>query len=148
MLGIPRGRNQSCWGKCSPKNRRQTGRRNGLAGTCARWRPPDADLEIAGSGKLTLYASSTRNDLDFIVKVQEQFTQTEDHRAQGLQPRYVIAYRSRKGNRIRLEIANGDSPVTDGLFFHFYRPDKIGVATIYHDAEHPSDLVLLALHVE
>jgi predicted acyl esterase len=110
--------------------------------------PPDADLEIADSGKLTLYASSTRNDLDFIVKVQEQFTQTEDHRAQGLQPRYVIAYRSRKGNRIRLEIASGDSPVTDGLFFHFYRPDTIGAATIYHDAEHPSDLVLLALHVE
>jgi hypothetical protein len=86
--------------------------------------------------------------MDFIVKVSEQFAQTEDQRAQGLQPRYAIAYRSRKGNRIRLEIANGDSPVTDGLFFHFYRPDKIGADTISQDAEHPSDLVLPALHVE
>jgi predicted acyl esterase len=62
-----------------------------------------------------------------------------------LQP---IACRFRKGNRIRLEIANGDSPVTDGLFFHFYRPDKLGADTIFHDAERPSKLVLPALRVE
>jgi len=47
-----------------------------------------------------------------------------------------------------LEIANGDSPVTDNLLFHFYRPDKIGTDTIYHDAEHPSELVLLVLNVD
>ncbi len=62
-----------------------------------------------------------------------------------LQP---IAYRFRKGNRVRLENANGDSPVTDGVFFHFYRPDKIGADTIYHDAEHPSELVLPTLDVD
>jgi putative CocE/NonD family hydrolase len=155
-----------------------------------------ADMEIAGNGKLTLYASSTRNDMDFIVKVSEQFAQTEDERAKGVQPRYAIvtkgwlrashlerdpkrgteempfythrsvtpltpgkvykveiplqpiAYRFRKGSRIRLEIANGDSPVTDGLFFHFYRPDKIGAETIYHDAEHPSELVLPILNTD
>ncbi|MFY9527709.1 MAG: CocE/NonD family hydrolase [Candidatus Acidiferrales bacterium] len=158
--------------------------------------PLGTDLEIAGSGKLTLYAATTRNDMDFIVKVSEQFEQSQEERAKGLQPRYVIvtkgwlrashrerdprhntedipyyshqttspltsgtiykievalqpmAYRFRKGNRIRVEICNGDSPVTDGLFFHFYRPDKIGTDTIYHDAKRPSELLLPALNVD
>jgi predicted acyl esterase len=60
-------------------------------------------------------------------------------------PLEPIAYRFRKGNRIRLEIACGDSPVTDGLFAHLYRPDKIGTDTIWHDAAHPSHLVLPVL---
>ena len=59
-----------------------------------------------------------------------------------------IAYRFRKGNRIRIEVACGDSPVTDGLFFHIYRPDKVGADTIHHDAEHPSHIVLPVLMVE
>jgi uncharacterized protein len=62
-----------------------------------------------------------------------------------LQP---IAYRFRKSNRIRLEIANGDSSVTDGLFFHCYGTDKIGADTIFHDAEHRSELVLPILNIE
>jgi hypothetical protein len=155
--------------------------------------PLEADLEIAGTGKLILFASSTRNDTDFIVKISEQFEQSPEERARGVQPRYFIAtkgwlrashmerdahrstekipyythervtplnpgsiykfeiplqpiaYLFRKGNRIRVEVCNGDSPVTDALFFHFYRPDKIGADTIYHDAEHPSELVLPAL---
>lgn len=57
-------------------------------------------------------------------------------------PLQPMAWRFRKGNRIRLEIANGDSPLTDGLFSHAYRPDKIGRDTIYHDAAHPSRLEL------
>jgi uncharacterized protein len=152
--------------------------------------PLGADLEIAGNAKLTLYAASTRNDMDFIVKLSEQFEQNPDEKTRNLSPRYAIvtkgwlrashteldpirsteevpyythknaiplkpgtiykvevplqpmAYRFKKGNRIRLEIANGDSPVTDGLFYHFYRPDKIGVDTIYHNAGHPSSLLL------
>jgi predicted acyl esterase len=159
-------------------------------------KPLAADMEIAGNGKLTLYASSTRNDMDFIVKVSEQFAKTEEERGKDIQPRYAIvtkgwlrashqeidpkrgtaeipvythekvtpltpgkiykieiplqpiAYRFRKGNRIRLEIANGDSPVTDNLFFHFYRPDKIGADTIYHDVEHPSELLQPVLNVD
>jgi predicted acyl esterase len=63
-------------------------------------------------------------------------------------PLQPIAYRFRKGNRIRVEVCNGDSPVTDSLFFHFYRPDKIGSDTIYHSAEHPSELILPVLHVD
>jgi hypothetical protein len=50
--------------------------------------------------------------------------------------------------RFRLEIAIGDSPVTNNLFFQFYRPDKIGTDTIYHDAEHPLELVLPVLNLD
>ena len=52
------------------------------------------------------------------------------------------AYLFRAGHRIRLEIANGDSTVTEQLWPHFYRPDRIGTDTIYHDAAHPSCIVL------
>jgi hypothetical protein len=155
--------------------------------------PLPSDMEIAGSGKLTVYASSTRNDMDFIVKVSEQFEQSAAERAKGFQPRYTIvtkgwhrashmdldpvrsteeipyythskttplvpgqiykieipllpiAYRFQKGSRVRVEIAPHDSPVTDGLFIHAYRPDKIGTDTIYHDVDHPSQLLLPVL---
>ena len=155
--------------------------------------PLESEVEIAGNGKLILYAASTRNDTDFIVKISEQFEQNQEERARGIQPRYFIvtkgwlrashaerdskrsteenpyyshkrvtalvpgsiykfeiplqpiAYLFHKGSRIRVEICNGDSPVTDSLFYHFYRPDKIGADTIYHDAEHPSELILPVL---
>jgi uncharacterized protein len=158
--------------------------------------PLESDIEIAGTGKLILYAASTRSDTDFIVKLSEQFEQSQEERARGVQPRYFIvtkgwlrashserdpkhsteeipyythervtplnpgsvyqfeiplqpiAYLFHKGSRIRVEICNGDSPVTDSLFFHFYRPDKIGADTIFHDAEHPSELVLPVLKVD
>jgi predicted acyl esterase len=156
--------------------------------------PLAADLEIAGSAKLIVNVSSTRPDTDVIVKLSEQFAQTEAERATGAQPRSTIvtkgyvrashsferdaaldsdemafytharevpltpgtiyqieiplhpmAYRFRKGNRLRLEIANGDSAFTDGLFAHAYRPDKVGSDTIYHDAAHPSRLIVPVL---
>jgi putative CocE/NonD family hydrolase len=52
------------------------------------------------------------------------------------------AYLFARGHRIRLEISNGDSPVTEALWPHFYRPDRIGTDTIYHGTDHPSCLVL------
>ncbi len=57
-------------------------------------------------------------------------------------PLHPMAYRFSKGNRIRLELANGDSAMTDGLFAHAYRPDKVGTDTIHHNATHPSRLIL------
>jgi predicted acyl esterase len=152
--------------------------------------PLEADLEIAGPIKLTLYASSTRNDMDFFVKLSEQMPQSADDRAKTLNPasywitkgwlrashraldpqkstamepyqshadpqpiepgkiyRFDIsvepmAHRFKKGNRVRLEIVNGDSVVTDVLWTHYYVPSKIGTDTIYHSAEHPSALTL------
>ena len=53
-----------------------------------------------------------------------------------------MAYLFKQGHRIRLEIANGDSPVTEALWPHYYRPDKIGTDTIHHDRDHVSELVL------
>ena len=53
-----------------------------------------------------------------------------------------MAFRFRQGHRIRLEIVNGDSPVTEVLWTHYYRPDKISRDTIHHDARHPSALIL------
>ena len=52
------------------------------------------------------------------------------------------AYRFKAGHRVRLEIVNGDSPATEALWGHYYRPDKIGADTIHHDARHPSQLIL------
>ena len=53
-----------------------------------------------------------------------------------------MAYRFAAGHRIRLEIVNGDSPVSEALWTHYYRPDKIGTDMIYHDAANVSALVL------
>jgi hypothetical protein len=152
--------------------------------------PLDQDLEIAGPIKLVLHASSTRNDMDFFVKLSEQMPQSGEDRAKGLNPaaywitkgwlrashraldpakstemepyhshekpepiepgkiyRFDIsiepmAHRFKKGNRVRLEIVNGDSAVTDLLWTHYYAPNKIGTDTIYHSQKYPSVLTL------
>jgi putative CocE/NonD family hydrolase len=52
------------------------------------------------------------------------------------------AHLFKKGSRIRLELANGDSATTDAPFTHRYSPRKLGADTIYHDAQHPSELLL------
>jgi len=152
--------------------------------------PLEKDLEIAGPVKLTLFASSTRSDADFFVKLSEQMPQSPEDRAKDLNPASFwitkgwlrashraldagrstemepyhthvdphpivpgkvyrfelglepIAHRFRKGSRVRLELANGDSVVTDVLWTHYYNPDKIGADTVHHSKEHPSALVL------
>jgi uncharacterized protein len=48
----------------------------------------------------------------------------------------------KKGSRIRLELANGDSAITDFVFEHVYLPNKIGKDTIFHSAAQPSQLLL------
>ena len=45
-----------------------------------------------------------------------------------------MAYLIKQGHRLRLEIVNGDSPATEILWSHYYRPDKIGSDTIHHDS--------------
>jgi uncharacterized protein len=52
------------------------------------------------------------------------------------------AYVFKAGHRIRLEIVNGDSPMTDAIFTHQYLYYKVGTDTIHHNAEHPSRLHL------
>jgi putative CocE/NonD family hydrolase len=53
-----------------------------------------------------------------------------------------ISYVFKQSHRIRLELANGDSPVTDGVFSHPYHPTQIGTDTIHHDGAHASCLML------
>ena len=152
--------------------------------------PLAQDLEIAGPILLTLYGSSTRDDMDVFVKLSEQMPQSPDDRAKGLNPASYwitkgwlrashrgldpakstemepyhthdrpepvepgkvyrldislepMAHRFKQGNRIRLEIVNGDSTITDVLWTHYYAPNKIGADTIWHSAEYPSALTL------
>jgi putative CocE/NonD family hydrolase len=152
--------------------------------------PLEDSLEIAGPIKLELWASSSREDTDFIVKLSEQYAQSPEDRSKGVPPRYQVvtkgwlrashraldsklstdyapwythgkpqklvpgkvyrfdiavmptAHRFREGSRIRLELANGDSSVTESIFAHEYAPNKVGRDTIYHDAERPSRLFL------
>ncbi len=47
-----------------------------------------------------------------------------------------------KGHRIRLEIVNGDSRLTDSYFTHQYLPYKQGSDAIHHSAAYPSALKL------
>jgi uncharacterized protein len=54
---------------------------------------------------------------------------------------FPVGHVFKKGHRIRLELSNGDSPMTEGLFNHFYGL-KAGTDTVHHDAASPSHLVL------
>lgn len=53
-----------------------------------------------------------------------------------------LAHCFAKGNRIRLEIVNGDSQMTDRGWTHPYHPSKLGSDTIMHSAVYPSRLLL------
>ncbi len=53
-----------------------------------------------------------------------------------------ISYVFKRGHRLRLELANGDSPATDGVFSHPYHPTLLGTDTIHHDRVHASRLML------
>ena len=48
--------------------------------------PLDSDLEICGPIKLVLYASSSARDTDFFIKLSDQFPQSPEDRAKGLNP--------------------------------------------------------------
>lgn len=59
-----------------------------------------------------------------------------------------VAYVFKKDHRIRLELANGDSPATDGVFSHPYHPSLMGTDTIHHDGTHASVLILPVIAAE
>jgi predicted acyl esterase len=52
------------------------------------------------------------------------------------------AYLFKKGHRVRLEISNCDSPMTDSLFSHQYLWYKVGTDTLMHAKPHASRLIL------
>ncbi len=153
--------------------------------------PLKADLEIIGSVVLELRASSDQPDTDFIVKLADQFPQSAEDRAKGLQPGFAnvskgwlrashhrtkdagrskpyrpfyrhddpqplvpdeiytfeieivtCAYRFKAGHRIRLEICNADSTLTDFGWIHPYHQYKVGKDTIHHSTAEFSRLIL------
>jgi putative CocE/NonD family hydrolase len=53
-----------------------------------------------------------------------------------------VSYVFKKGHRIRLEIANGDSAATDSVFTHPYHPTLMGTDTFHHDGKHASCIML------
>jgi putative CocE/NonD family hydrolase len=53
-----------------------------------------------------------------------------------------VCYVFKAGHRIRIEIASGDSQVTDSVFTHPYHPTLVGTDTVHHDAAHPSSIAL------
>lgn len=55
------------------------------------------------------------------------------------------AARIHAGSRIRLEIANSDSMLTEGIFAHGYNPDQVGSYSIFHSPEHASKLFIPVL---
>lgn len=55
---------------------------------------------------------------------------------------WPVAYCFKAGHRIRLELSNADSPLTDSIFVHQYMWYKVGSDTIHHGQAHPSRLLL------
>lgn len=60
-------------------------------------------------------------------------------------PLMHAGYLAKAGSRLRLEIANGDSLLTDPIFSHAYTPDRVGRDTIHHSPQHPTRLLLSVL---
>jgi predicted acyl esterase len=54
----------------------------------------------------------------------------------------ACGYMFNKGNRIRLDISNTDSGLTDAQFASVYHWEKVGTDTYYHSPDHLSRLVL------
>jgi hypothetical protein len=52
------------------------------------------------------------------------------------------SYLFKTGQRIRLEVVNCDSFLTNAVWNHPYHHDKMGADTIHHDASRPSRLLL------
>ncbi len=53
-------------------------------------------------------------------------------------PLRSMAYQFKKGSRIRIEIANTDTPVTEVVWAHVYNPQKMGSDTLYLREPHAS----------
>ncbi|MPY70131.1 MAG: CocE/NonD family hydrolase [Alphaproteobacteria bacterium] len=53
-----------------------------------------------------------------------------------------VGHRFKAGNRIRVEIVNGDSQMTDRGWTHPYHPSKVGSDTFEHNERYPSRLLL------
>jgi uncharacterized protein len=134
--------------------------------------PLEADVEVTGPIEVALWAASTAPDTDFTAKLVDVFPSGYAMNvAQGiirarfrdswespspLEPGRVYRYRIdcwsssncfQKGHRIRVEIASSNFPQFDrnpntGHPFGLDTELRPATQTIYHDAAHPSHIVL------
>jgi predicted acyl esterase len=58
---------------------------------------------------------------------------------------WPVGHCFKAGHRIRLEISNTDSPITDAIFVHQYMWYKVGTDTFHHSTAYPSRLLLPVL---
>jgi uncharacterized protein len=117
--------------------------------------PQSADDRAAGKQPASVYVS--RGWLRASHREKDQAHSTP-HRPfythanpQPIEPGAVIAYEIelwpvgycfKAGHRIRLEVSNTDSPITDAIFVHQYMWYKVGTDTVHHGPAHPSRLRL------
>jgi uncharacterized protein len=140
--------------------------------------PLEADVEVTGPVSLTLYAASDAPDTDFTAKLVDVFPDGYAMNvAQGIiraryrdsweRPtllesgrgyRYLIDLWSTsncfmKGHRIRVEISSSNFPQFDrnpntGNPFGMDTELRTALQTIYHDADHPSHILLPVIPAE
>ena len=89
--------------------------------------PLDADLEIAGPIKLTLFASSTRDDMDFFVKLSEQMPQAAEDRGKKVNPPSAVSQPCRTAaDRARKNLPFRYVHRADGASFQEGKPRAAG----------------------
>ena len=134
--------------------------------------PLQHDLDVAGPLRMTLYASSTAIDTDFVVRLTDVFPdgraiqlqagalrtryRDPDSEPTFLEPGHVYrldidmwatANRFKAGHQLRLDISSADFPRYDRNTNRGGQPGPPIPArqTIHHDPEHPSHLKVLVL---
>lgn len=130
------------------------------------------DLDVVGSLRLILFASSSAADTDFHARLTDVFPDGRAiqlqsgalrtrFRNQGAEPQlmepgriyrleidmWVTANRFKAGHRLRLDITSSDFPRFDRNMNRGGEPgDPLpATQTIYHDVHHPSELVISVL---
>ena len=89
--------------------------------------PLDADLEIAGPIKLTLFASSTRDDMDLFVKLSEQMPQAAEDRGKKVNPPSAVSQPCRTAaDRARKNLPFRYVHRADGASFQEGKPRAAG----------------------
>ncbi len=134
--------------------------------------PLDQEMEVTGPVALDLFASSSATDTDFTAKLvdvgpdgfAENLTEgilraryrQSTSKAAAIDPGKILEYKIslwstsnvfRKGHRIRLEVSSSNFPRFDrnlntGKSGNESAASVKAVNTIYHDADHPSALLL------
>lgn len=132
--------------------------------------PLEEDLDVVGSLRMILYASSSAVDTDFAVRLSDVFpggravqlqssilrTRYRNHEPGLIEPgrvyrfeidMWATANRFKAGHRLRVDISSADFP-------RFDRNSNLGggpgstvraVQTIFHDPQHPSCLLVAVL---